>query len=218
MSTFLSSLIYLLCFSNNRRPKPIVPQDDPENVSSISEEIFSECEKLKQKILSLPNGKPDIWLYRQELLDQYGQLILFDLDYALEKKIEHDLWTVVFKNEINFKQEQLKENNQNQIKRTEIQTSLQTLYEYARGYYLKLLQVGHRNFDLGSGFESNIDPAPSLGPDPNPTSTPAPSPNPTSAPALSLDPGPNSTSTPAPSLGPKILEPDVLYSELPGYY
>ncbi len=140
--SFFSSIISLLFFSNNRRSKPIASQDDSENVSSISEEIFSECEKLKQKILSSSNGKPDIWLYRQELLDHYGQLILFDLDYALEKKIEHDLWTVVFKNEINFKQEQLKENNQHQIKRTEIQMSLQTLYEYARGYYMKLLQVG----------------------------------------------------------------------------
>ena len=42
------------------------------------------------------------------------------LDYALEKKIEHDLWTVVFKNEISYKQEQLKDNNQHQSKRTEI--------------------------------------------------------------------------------------------------
>jgi hypothetical protein len=68
-------------------------------------------------------------------------LILFDLDFALEKKIEHDLWTIVFKNEISYKQEQLKENNQQQAKRMEIQTSLQTLYEYSRGYYMKLLQV-----------------------------------------------------------------------------
>lgn len=135
---FLSDEL-LSYFRNNRRSK--APEDDPENVSSQSEEIFSECEKLKQTILSLPNGKPDIWYYRQELLDQYGQLILIDLDYALEKKIEHDLWTIVFKNEINFKQEQLKENNHPQSKRVEIQASLQTLYEYARGYYMKLLQV-----------------------------------------------------------------------------
>jgi protein SMG7 len=135
-------MIYLVYFSNNRRSKVIAPQDDTENVSSQSEEIFSECEKLKQKILSLPNGKPDIWHYRQELLDQYVQLILTDLDYALEKKIEHDLWTIVFKNEISWKQEQLKENSQHQSKRAEIQASLQTLYEYARGYYMKLLQVG----------------------------------------------------------------------------
>ena len=67
-------------------------------------------------------------------------MILIDLDYALEKKIEHDLWTVIFKNEISFKQEQLKEHNQNQAKRAEIQASLQALYEYARGYYMKLLQ------------------------------------------------------------------------------
>ena len=41
-----------------------------------------------------------------------------------------------------YKQEQLKVYQQNSTKRVEIQASLQTLYEYARGYYLKLLQVG----------------------------------------------------------------------------
>ncbi|CAF3547188.1 unnamed protein product [Adineta steineri] len=133
-------------YPNNRRSKPVLPLNDN---SLISQEIFDECEKLKQKILSLSNGKSEIWLYRQELLDQYNQLILFNLDYAIEKKIEHDLWTIVFKNEISYKQEQLKENHQHQSKRTEIQTSLQTLYEYARGYYMKLLQdvVHSYNFE-----------------------------------------------------------------------
>ena len=40
-----------------------------------------------------------------------------------------------------YKQGQLKEQQQHPTKRAEIQTSLQILYEYARGYYLKLLQV-----------------------------------------------------------------------------
>ncbi|CAF1008788.1 unnamed protein product [Rotaria sordida] len=134
---------------NHRRTKPILPINDTENLVSISQEIFNECEKLKQKLVSLSNDKSEIWIYRQELLDQYEQLILFDLDYAIEKKIEHDLWTIIFKNEISYKQEQLKENNQHQTKRTEIQTSLQNFYEYARGYYMKLLQdvVHSYNFE-----------------------------------------------------------------------
>lgn len=140
----------IICFiSNNRRSKPIAPIDDTENLVSPSQEIFEECEKLKQKLLSTPNGKAEIWTHRQELLDQYAQLILYDLDYAIEKKIEHDLWTIIFKNEITYKQEQLKEHNQNQMKRAEIQISLQNFYEYARGYYMKLLQVSL--FFLGGG-------------------------------------------------------------------
>jgi predicted hydrolase (HD superfamily) len=115
--------------------------NDPENLSALSHDLFDKCEQLKQNLLSLANDQASIWLYRQELLDHYAQLILFDLDYALEKKIEHDLWTIVFKNEMNFKQEQLKVHYQHPTKRTEIQNSLQTVYEYARGYYLKLLQV-----------------------------------------------------------------------------
>ncbi|CAF4860617.1 unnamed protein product, partial [Rotaria magnacalcarata] len=74
--------------SNNRRAKPVTTIADAENPVSASQEIFDQCEKLKQKILSSPNGKIEIWTYRQELLDQYEQLILCDLDYAIEKKIE----------------------------------------------------------------------------------------------------------------------------------
>ncbi|CAF3354616.1 unnamed protein product [Rotaria socialis] len=133
----------------NRRTKPVTTIADAENPVSASQEIFDQCEKLKQKILSSPNGKIEIWTYRQELLDQYEQLILCDLDYAIEKKIEHDLWTIIFKNEISYKQEQLKENSQNPMKRAEIQTSLQNFYEYASGYYMKLLQdvVHSYNFE-----------------------------------------------------------------------
>ncbi|CAF1039549.1 unnamed protein product [Adineta ricciae] len=135
---------------NNRRSKPTIPTtNESETNSTLSHEIFDECEKLKQKLLSLPNGNPETRFYRQELLDQYNQLILVDLDFAIEKKIEHDLWTIIFKNEISSKQDQVKENHQHPIKRAEIQTSLQTFYEYARGYYIKLLQdvVHSYNFE-----------------------------------------------------------------------
>nr|BAJ98057.1 predicted protein [Hordeum vulgare subsp. vulgare] len=126
---------------NTRRSKITIPTtNESEANSTLSHEIFDECEKLKQKLLSLPNGNPEIRFCRQELLDQYNQLILVDLDFAIEKKIEHDLWTIIFKNEISSKQDQMKENHQPPMKRAEIQTSLQTFYEYARGYYIKLLQ------------------------------------------------------------------------------
>lgn len=98
-----------------------------DEIEKSSDEIFAECERLKQ----LPNN-------RQDLLDQYTQLILFNLDYALEKKIEHDLWTIIFKNQIQAQQDSIK---QNPNQRNEIQANLQRFYEYARGYYLKLLQV-----------------------------------------------------------------------------
>ena len=141
-----------MIFSNDRRSKSIPLNNDAEDSLPISQKIFDECEKLKQKILLLSNDKSEIRIYRQELLDQYEHLILIDLNYALEKKIEHDLWTIIFKNEISYKQEQLKENNQNQSKRTEIQTNLQNFYEYALGYYMKLLQVSFEN----DSFKCNI--------------------------------------------------------------
>jgi hypothetical protein len=113
----------------------------PAQDEQLVHDLFDTCEKLKDKLRSIPIDHIDYRQNRQELLDHYQQLILLDLDYVLEKKLEHDLWTVVLKNDMNAKQEQLKDPRSNRI---QIQTSLQYLYEYARGYYMKLLQVDNR--------------------------------------------------------------------------
>ena len=39
----------------------------------------------------------NVWQKHYELLELYKKLILVDLDYALEKKAEVDLWNVGFK-------------------------------------------------------------------------------------------------------------------------
>ena len=117
---------------HGRRNKLTRPPDENEE---ISKELFNACERLKDILIK---STLNLTVHRQELLDQYEQLILYDLDYALEKKIEHDLWTLIFKNAMNTQQELLKEQPK---KRVEIQTHLQFLYDYAKGYYLKLFQV-----------------------------------------------------------------------------
>ena len=124
-----------------RRTKINLSNNENENPTTVSEELFAECERTKEKILGSATDQSSLWIYRQEYLDQYVQLVLYDLDFSLEKKTENDLWMLVFKNDINQKQEQLKYFQQNPVKRAETQTSLQLLYEYARGFYLKLLQV-----------------------------------------------------------------------------
>lgn len=138
----------------HRRSKTELTEDQADSGKSTAEQLFEQCERTKEKLVSPTANQSAIWLYRQEFLDKYQQLVLFDLDFAIEKKLEQDLWTIIFKNDMTQKQEQLKIHQNNQIKRTEIQTSLQILYEYARGFYLKLLQVGNKTINfLRSEFQ-----------------------------------------------------------------
>ncbi|CAF0773398.1 unnamed protein product [Didymodactylos carnosus] len=138
--------------SNKRSDKTNRRRQHTRQLSTInnlsSNELYQQCEILKKTIQTISLNKPEAWYYRQQLLEAYQKLILFDLDYSIDKKIEHDLWNIVFKSQITYKQEQLKGDKRN-IKRNEIQTNLQSLYEYARGYYMKLLQnvVQYYNFN-----------------------------------------------------------------------
>ena len=102
----------------------------------FARQLFDECEKLKEIFLKSTTNSLQ---HRQQLVDHYEQLILYDLDFALEQKVENDLWTLIFKNEMTIKQDALKKQLQ-PAKRVEIQTNLQIFYDYAKGFYLKLLQ------------------------------------------------------------------------------
>ena len=91
-----------------------------------------------------------------------NSFISSDIDFTIDKKLEQDLWNLVFKSQINYFQTQIKENsstvsnnsnaqtNQNQSiktnknissqKKYEAQASLFFFLEAARGFYTKLLQ------------------------------------------------------------------------------
>ena len=51
-----------------------------------------------------PLKHPEYWLKIQTLSDLQKSLLLSDLDFALEKKIEVELWNVCFKDLITFLQ------------------------------------------------------------------------------------------------------------------
>ena len=38
----------------------------------------------------------EAWVSRQNLQDLYQRLLVMDLEYALDKKVEQDLWVTVF--------------------------------------------------------------------------------------------------------------------------
>lgn len=47
----------------------------------------------------------EIWSYQQQLQTLYHQVLVLDLEYALDKKVEQELWTLGFKNHITGLQE-----------------------------------------------------------------------------------------------------------------
>lgn len=59
--------------------------------------------KLAQKYDLLNDS--DIWTYQQQLQTIYHQVLILDLEYALDKKVEQELWTLGFKNHITTLQE-----------------------------------------------------------------------------------------------------------------
>ena len=92
-------------------------------------------------------------------------LILSDIDFTIDKKLEQDLWNLVFKSQINYFQNLIKENRSSATsapsshpplnlntsptntkgalaaqKRIEAQASLFFFLEAARGFYTKLLE------------------------------------------------------------------------------
>lgn len=59
--------------------------------------------KLAQKYDLLNDS--NIWTYQQQLQAIYHEVLILDLEYALDKKVEQELWTLGFKNHITALQE-----------------------------------------------------------------------------------------------------------------
>lgn len=51
----------------------------------------------------------DAWTNQQQLQTIYHQVLVLDLEYALDKKVEQELWTLGFKNHIAALQELTKD-------------------------------------------------------------------------------------------------------------
>ncbi|ESO92877.1 hypothetical protein LOTGIDRAFT_119995 [Lottia gigantea] len=95
-------------------------------------------------------GISELWVTRQRLEDLYKKILLMDLEYALDKKVEQDLWNHAFKNQINVLQSQAKDKLN--VKRGESQASLNLFLENASGFYLQFLQLVCTTFKLDLPF------------------------------------------------------------------
>ncbi|XP_063795825.1 nonsense-mediated mRNA decay factor SMG7 isoform X2 [Pseudophryne corroboree] len=83
-------------------------------------------------------GTAEVWTSRQALQDLYQKMLVTDLEYALDKKVEQDLWNHAFKNQITTLQGQAK--NRANPNRSEVQANLSLFLEAASGFYTQLLQ------------------------------------------------------------------------------
>uniref|UniRef100_A0A8B9F0I9 Nonsense-mediated mRNA decay factor n=1 Tax=Amazona collaria TaxID=241587 RepID=A0A8B9F0I9_9PSIT len=81
-------------------------------------------------------GPAEVWTSRQALQDLYQKMLVTDLEYALDKKVEQDLWNHAFKNQITTLQGQAK--NRANPNRSEVQANLSLFLEAASGFYTQV--------------------------------------------------------------------------------
>ncbi|XP_036610169.1 protein SMG7 isoform X8 [Trichosurus vulpecula] len=97
-----------------------------------------QAEVLKADMTDSKLGPAEVWTSRQALQDLYQKMLVTDLEYALDKKVEQDLWNHAFKNQITTLQGQAK--NRANPNRSEVQANLSLFLEAASGFYTQLLQ------------------------------------------------------------------------------
>ncbi|XP_018430759.1 PREDICTED: protein SMG7 isoform X6 [Nanorana parkeri] len=107
-------------------------------MSLLCAQYLRQAEVLKADMTESKPGTAEAWTSRQALQDLYQKMLVTDLEYALDKKVEQDLWNHAFKNQITTLQGQAK--NRANPNRSEVQANLSLFLEAASGFYTQLLQ------------------------------------------------------------------------------
>ncbi|KAM4728867.1 nonsense-mediated mRNA decay factor SMG7 isoform 2-T2 [Anableps anableps] len=105
---------------------------------NVCAQYLRQAEALKADMTDSKLGAAEVWTSRQALQDLYQKMLVTDLEYALDKKVEQDLWNHAFKNQITTLQSQAK--NRANPNRSEVQANLSLFLEAASGFYTQLLQ------------------------------------------------------------------------------
>ncbi|XP_020279632.1 protein SMG7-like [Pseudomyrmex gracilis] len=115
-------------------------------------QALKKAEPLKDKVQRCKDllNDYDAWICQQQLQKIYQQVLILDLEYALDRKVEQELWNLGFKNYIATLQSQVKDKKN--PKRIESQALLSMCLEAASGFYLTLLQEICTVFDLDLPF------------------------------------------------------------------
>ncbi|RZF37918.1 hypothetical protein LSTR_LSTR005418 [Laodelphax striatellus] len=115
-------------------------------------QALKKAERLKEKVVNskdLLNDK-EAWICQQQLQKIYQQVLIIDLEYALDKKVEQDLWNHGFKKHIATLQALAKDRKN--PKSNESQSMLSWCLDAASGFYLTLLNEICSAFDLDLPF------------------------------------------------------------------
>ncbi|KAM3957014.1 uncharacterized protein ACR2FA_008948 [Aphomia sociella] len=118
-------------------------------------QMLREADELKNKILKFKSGtsmlqERSLWVIQQQLQKIYQKVLVLDLDYALDKKVEQDLWNVGFKQQIEVLQA-ISKDKKNPL-RSEGQAMLSWVLQAATGFYLCLLHQICTTFKLDLPF------------------------------------------------------------------
>lgn len=121
-----------------RDPRRLRGETRRRRMSLQSAQYLRQAEVLKAEMTDSKLGPAEVWTSRQALQDLYQKMLVTDLEYALDKKVEQDLWNHAFKNQITTLQGQAK--NRANPNRSEVQANLSLFLEAASGFYTQLLQ------------------------------------------------------------------------------
>lgn len=115
-------------------------------------QVLKQAEDLKIKVSRKNDwlNNAEAWTDQQKLQTIYHQVLVLDLEYALDKKVEQDLWNIGFKNHISSLQEQARDKKN--IHRSDCQALLTWALESASGFYITLLQELCNTFDVDLPF------------------------------------------------------------------
>lgn len=115
-------------------------------------QALKKAEKLKEKVVNSQDllNDNEAWLCQQQLQEIYQQVLILDLEYALDKKVEQELWSHGFKKYIATLQSLAKDKKN--PKRNESQALLASCLDAASGFYLTFLQEVCTTFDLDLPF------------------------------------------------------------------
>ena len=96
------------------------------------------------------------WSHHQELVSLYRDVLINDMEFALDRKVEQDLWNFCFKNYISHLQSKAKEKRNNL--RGDSPLILSWFLEFASGFYTTFLTELQQRFELDIPFLQSGDP------------------------------------------------------------
>ena len=122
-------------------------------------QLYQRAEELKLLLSSASNQKRNLyldseaWSQHQEFQSLCQKMLLEDLEYTLDKKLENDLWSLCFKDYITLLQKTARDRSAlHKKKASEAQTVLNWFLDTASGFYIFLLEQIRIQFKLDLPF------------------------------------------------------------------